>query len=443
MNQRMTRRIRMMMLALVLAASAGAQQKPLALTEAIDLSVKNSKALKGSEARIAAAQAAVAEARDRRLPDASVSGSYLRLNKPNVSLKTGQPAGGNGGGSGESPAINSAAYAMANVSLPIYAGGRIRYGTESAQYLEKAARLDAETDREEVIANTIDAYNNLFKARAAMLIVDSNLVAARERVRELTNQEQQGILARNDLLKAQLAQSNTELALVDAQNNWQLANINMNIMLGLPDSTELLPDSASLRIPVQVKPLADYVQDGLRSRHEIEALSLRRQAAGVGVKAARAERLPSVALTAGYVALTVPNFLTVTNAINLGVGIKYDIASLWKNKARVQAAQAREAEAAAGVAQWNDAVRLQVHQRYLAYLTAQKKIDVNAVAVAQATENDRVIRNKFHNGVATTTELLDADAALLQARLNYAFSKNDAVVAYYKLLQASGTLNNQ
>ncbi|RYY41832.1 MAG: TolC family protein [Chitinophagaceae bacterium] len=440
MTQRRDRRIGSTLLALLLAAGASAQQKPLALKEAIDLSVKNSKALKGREARIAEAKAAVAEARDRRLPDASVSGSYLRLNKPNVSLKTAQ--NGNGG-SGGSPTVNSAAYAMANVSLPIYAGGRIRYGMESAQYLEKAAQLDAGADRDEVIANTIDAYNNLFKARAAMNIVDSNLAAARERVRELANQERQGIIARNDLLKAQLAQSNIELALMDAQNNWQLANINMNIMLGLPDSTELLPDSASLRIPVQVKPLTDYVTDGLRSRSEIEALSLRRQAAGVGVKATRAERLPSLALTAGYVALTVPNFLTVTNAVNLGIGVKYDIGSLWKNKAKVQAAQAREAEAAAGIEQLNDAVRLQVHQRYLAYLTAQKKIEVNATAVAQAQENDRVIRNKFANGVATTTELLDADAALLNARLNYSFAQNDAVVAYYKLLQASGNLNNQ
>ena len=434
-----TRRIKIpaTLLALLLAAGAGAQQRPLTLQEAIDLSVKNSKALKGSGARIAAAQAAVAEARDRRLPDASVSGSYLRLNKPNVDLRTSQNSGGSGGG-GQTASPNSAAYIMGNVSLPLYAGGRINYGIQSSQFLEKAARLDAGNDRDEIISNTIDAYNNLFKARAALLLVDSNLVTARERVRELGNQERQGLLARNDLLKAQLAQSNTELALVDAQNNWQLANINMNLMLGLADSTELLPDSASLRTPVTVKPMADYVSDGLRARHDIEALSLRRQAAVIGVKATRAERLPSVALTAGYVALDVPKVLTVTNAINLGLGVKYDIGTLWKNKARVQAAQARADEAAAGIEQLSDAIHLQVSQRYLAFLTARKKIDVNATAVAQAEENNRVIRNKFNNQLATTTELLDADAALLQARLNYAFAQNDAVVAYYKLLQASG-----
>jgi len=63
--------------------------------------------------------------------------------------------------------------------------------------------------------------------------------------------------------------------------------------------------------------------------------------------------------------------------------------------------------------------------------------------VAQATENYRVINNKYKNALATTTELLDADAALLQARLNYTNAQSDAIVAYQKLLQAAGTLSTE
>ncbi|RYY97734.1 MAG: hypothetical protein EOO11_10030 [Chitinophagaceae bacterium] len=215
--------------ALLLAVPAGAQEAhPLSLKEAIDRSVQNSKALQAGAARIAGAQAAVREAQDRRLPDASVSASYLRLNKPNVNLKT-KPASG-GTGAQESASPNAAAYAMANVSVPLFAGYRIKYGIESAKYLEQAVKLDAQEDREAVVANAIEAWNNLFKARAAVALVDSNLAAARERVRELANQERAGIIPRNDLLKAQLAQSNTELALLDARNNWELANVNMNIL---------------------------------------------------------------------------------------------------------------------------------------------------------------------------------------------------------------------
>ncbi|RYZ22171.1 MAG: TolC family protein [Chitinophagaceae bacterium] len=435
-NSSITARTLTLAAAFLLAGVASAQ-RVLPVNEAVTLSLQNNKALQGSAARIAGAQAAVREAQDRRLPDASVSGSYMRLNKPNVSLKT-QRSNGNGGSEMASP--NSAAYGMANVSLPLYAGGRIRYGIESSQLLEKAAQLDADADREAVVANTLEAYNNLFKAQAAVRLVSENLATATERVRELGNQERNGLLARNDLLKAKLAQSNIELALVDAQNNLELANVNMNLMLGLPDSTRLVPDSAALPAPTALAPVENFVQEALKQRSDLEALGFRREAAATGVKAVRAERLPSLAVTGGHVALTVPGVLSVTNALNIGLGVKYDIGSLWKNKARVQAAQAREQEAVAGIAQLSDGIRLQVHQRYLAYLTSRKKIDVYATAIEQAEENDRVIRNKFRNGLATTTELLDADAALLQARLNRAFAENDASLAYYRLREAAGTL---
>jgi outer membrane protein TolC len=69
---------------------------------------------------------------------------------------------------------------------------------------------------------------------------------AQLRTKELTGMEKNGLLARNDLLKAQLRESNMEYNLSDAENSWQLANVNMNLMLGLPTTTELILDTANL-----------------------------------------------------------------------------------------------------------------------------------------------------------------------------------------------------
>src|ERR1700710_655648 len=60
----------------------------LTLKDAIGLSIKNSKQLKNNKAKIDEATAAVREAKDQHLPDFKISGSYLRLNNPNVNLKT-------------------------------------------------------------------------------------------------------------------------------------------------------------------------------------------------------------------------------------------------------------------------------------------------------------------------------------------------------------------
>lgn len=417
------------------------EKKTLTLQEAINLSLTNSKELKTNQARIEEATAAVREATERRLPEVTTSGSYLRLNQPDVNVKV--KPNSNGGTGGETAKPSQAIYGMANASLPIYAGGRVKYGIESARYLQKAAELDADNNREEVVLNTIDAYNNLYKAKAAVSLVQESMQQARERVKQFANLEKNGMLARNDYLKAELQASNTELALLDAQNNWKLAMINMNLMLGLPEQTELTVDSSSLTASASLQPVDDYVQQALQHRKDLEALSYRKKAAQVGVKATAAEKLPSIALTGGYVAADIPGVLTVTNAMNVGVGLQYNLSSLWKNKSKVEQAKAREKQLVISESMLNDAIRLQVNQAYQNYLSSQKKIDVYATAMQQATENYKIVSNKYNNGLATVTDLLDADVAQLQARMNHAFAQSDAAVAYNKLLQATGLLTNQ
>ena len=429
-------------LAIALAGLANAQDKrSLSLNEAIDLSIKNSKELKINRAKIEQASAAVREALDRRLPDAKVSGSYLYLSNPSIDMKTKTSSSGGGGNGGGTPKVNQAAYGLLNISMPVYAGGKIRYGIESSKYLAHAQELDAENNKEQVIENTIEAYVNLYKAGAAVTLYNENLLQAQQRVKDFANLEQNGLLARNDLLKAQLQTSNVELALLDARNNWELANVNMNLMLGLPQSTVLSPDSTVINQNFTVQTLDGYVQSALKNRKDIEALGLRKQAADVGVKAAKSDLLPNIALTGGYVAADIPKLLAITNAVNIGVGVQYNIGSLWKNKAKVEEAEGRSRELQATQELMNDNIRLQVNKAYLNWLSSQKKIDVYAKAIEQADENYRIVKNKYANSLATLTDLLEADVAQLQARLNYSLAKADAVVVYNQLLEASGTLS--
>ncbi len=427
-----------------LSLPANAQGRKIKVEEAIDLSIRNSHQLRYDSAKIMEASAAVQEARENRLPNASVSASYVRLNNPNVDLKI--KSGNSGGGADSSKSsmgsINSAAYGFLNVSMPLYAGSKIKYGIESAKYLAEAAKLDATDNRDEVILNTINAFDNLYKAKAAVNLVNDNLNSARERVKQFTSLEQNGVIARNDLLKAELQQSTIEVSLLDAENNWKLANINMDIMLGLPDTTTLDPDLDSFAPADKLLSIEEFIQSAQQHRSDIASLDLKRKAAAIGIKIAKSDYYPSVALTGGYIALYVPNFVTVTNALNVGVGVSYNLASLWKANSKVQQAKAREMQVEANQNILSDAVRLQVHQAYLAYMLSVRKIDTYKSAVEQAEENYKIVKNKYDNALATTTDLLDADVAQLQSRLNYAFSQADASAAYSKLLKTAGIIGN-
>ena len=420
------------------------EKKTLSLDEAINLGLQNSKKLKINKAKIEEATAAAKEATEKRLPDAKASASYLRVNAVNVDLKT--KSGNTGGGTGpavEQPKVSQALYGLVNVSLPIYTGGKIRYGIESSKFLEKAEMLDAENDKEEVIQNTIEAFANLFKAKTAVRLVQENLNEARQRTKELTGMEKNGLLARNDLLKSQLRESNMEFNLSDAENSWQLANVNMNLMLGLPTSTQLILDTSGLGRKDDDKVLDDYLNAALSNRKDIAAIDLRKKAAESGVKSAKGDLYPSLALTGGYIGLDIPDFLSVPAAMNVGVGVSYNIGSLWKNKAKVQQAEARVKQITFTEAMMDDDMRLEVNRSYLSLMTNRKKIEVSAKAVEQAEENYRIVKNKFDNSLATTTDLLDADIAQLQARLSYTLSRADAFVAYHKLLQTAGLLSTE
>lgn len=405
------------------------------LQQAIDLSIKNSNNLKIADSKVLQASADLQEAKDRKLPNASVSASYLRLSSANVDLKSAQ------NNNRPSPKVNQAVYGIANVSMPLYAGSRIKYGIESAEYLQKAAQLNVENDKESVVYNTIQAYTNLYKSSKSVTVIKENLNASVQRDSLFSRLEQNGILARNDLLKAQLATSNIELSLLDAQNNFTIANINMALILGLPENTFIEVDSSFVNITQQLKPFIEMENMALQNRKDVQAITFQKKAAAVGVKVAKAEAYPTIALTGGYIAADIPKLITVTNAINIGLGVQYNIASLWKNNTKLTQARAKEVQLNATESLLNDGIKLQLNRDYQNYLFAKKKIDVYEKSIAQATENYRITKNKYDNNLVTITELLEADVLLLQAKLNASVAKADAALAYNKILSTTGTLS--
>jgi len=425
------------LLALITATKLqGQEARRITLQEAIDLSIANSHLLKNNSAKIDEAVAAVKQANEKKLPDFTISGSWLYLPIiPNISLKTNSSSG-----AGASPNVSQAMYTSTAISMPLFTAGKLNYGIESAKYLEKAARLNADENKEAIIFNSISAFSNLYKARAAVELVKEYLEQSNKRVQDFSNLEKNGLLARNDLLKAELQSSNIELTLLDVENNLQLASVNMALMLGLPEKTILIPDSASLIKAVAVKSLEEYEQQALTERKEIGSLLLHKKIAELGVKLVKADYYPGLALTGGYIAANVPGFLTITNAVNVGIGVKYSLSSIWKTKTKLSAAGARLHQLTANEFMLIDQIRLQINESYHAYTLSDKRIKVYQKALLQSTENFRIIKNKYDNTLATATDLLEAEVTQLQSRLMVVSATVDAIVAYNKLLQTAGIL---
>lgn len=416
-------------------ANANAQEKKqLSLDEAVQLGIQNSKNLKIDAAKIEEATADLLAAKNRQLPDLSVSGSYLYLPlKPNIDLKI--PGVASGG-----PEVHQVAYGSANLSVPIYSGGRIKYGIQSAKYLVEASKLSTENDKVAIAYNVAQAYNNLFKANQSIKVLEENLSASQKRDETFLKLENNGVIARNDRLKANLQTSNIELQLLEARNNYNIANINMDLLLGLPDATEIEVDQQYIDEADDVKPVDFYLNEARENRKDLQALDQQRKAAELGTRSAKAENLPSIAFTGGYVAADIPKFLTIYNAVNVGVGVSYNLSNLWKENSSLKQSKAREMQLSATNELLNDNIKLDVNREFQNTDYSKKRIAVFEKAAVQANENYRITKNKYDNGLATMTELLDADAAQISANVGVINAKADAALAYRKLLQTTGTL---
>lgn len=419
------------------AAINAQEKKQLTLDEAVQLGIQNSKNLKIDAAKIEEATADLLEAKNRQLPELKVSGSYMYLPiKPTIDLKISTGSGGGSAG----PDVHQVAYGSVNLSVPIYSGGRIKYGIQSAKYLVEASKLSTENDKIAIAYNVAQAYNNLFKANQSIKVLEENLTASQKRDETFLKLENNGVIARNDRLKANLQTSNIELQLLEAKNNYNIANINMDLLLGIPETTEIEVDQNYIDEGSEVKAVAYYVNEARENRKDLQALAQQRKAAELGSKSAKAENLPSIAFTGGYVAADVPKVLTLYNAVNFGVGISYNLSNIWKENSSLRQSQAREKQLAATDELLNDNIKLDVNREYQNTDYSKKRIAVYEKAAEQANENYRITKNKYDNGLATMTELLDADAAQISSNVGVINAKADAALAYRKLLQTTGTL---
>lgn len=429
-------------LALISTVYLHAQEnKTLSLQQAIELGLDNSKQLKVALSKSKEAEYVTRERKENLIPDVEMSGQYMRMNEPNVDLSIPLSGESTSSESGMSIVPQYVMLGMATAKMPLFTGLKIRNGIRSAEYLENAAQLDVEKQRSEVILNLVNAYINLYKAQEAVKLVEENLDESKQRVQDFSRMKDNGVLALNDLLKAQLLESNTSLALLDAQNNQRVANYNMDLLLGLPETSALLLDSVNIEQIDGFLNITDLHEKAISDRKDLKAIEERQKASETAVKIAQGDYFPSIGLSGGYAALDIDQIATISNAWNVGVGVSFNLSQLYKNGSNIQQAKQQFVQTQLKHEQLTDQVKSEVFHSYSDYQESLQRMEVYEKAEVLAKENYRITKNKHSNSLATTTDLLDADIDLFQAELNLRFSKADALLAYCKLLEVSGQLN--
>lgn len=427
---------------LAVAAVTGsmAQTKTLTLEEAIQLGIQNSRQLKLSQSKIDQAVSQFEQSKDLALPSAKVSGGYsqalMLANKLSIPGDSGKTS------TIKLPFANTLYQANLNINEPIFAGNQFKYAKASADLLVHMSRLDAEQDKDEVVFTIVSAYLNYYKIKQNQVIVQQNLEDIQGKLDEIIKYERQGLATQNDVLRFELQKSNTELSILELENNRRIANYNMNILLGLTDSTTVTLQDVSYKLDVDSS-YDQYLQEAMRDRKEFGSLNYQAQLADLNVKKIHDQKLPTVGIGGQlyYFNLSkplIPKSGAFLAPFVIGVNASWDISTLYKNKNKVSEANIERQQVSENRDIESDKVKAEVHQSYMQYHLALEKIKILQTSITQATENERVMESKFHNNLATTTDRIDAQTILYQSRISLELAKADATISYYGLLKSTG-----
>ena len=415
------------------------QKRSMTLKEAVEMAVTNSDAASLAKAKVETSKLELDVTKNNRYPSVKASGQYMRLSSANVNSNFQSGDSGTGSGTESKPLkVDQLMLGQVNASMPIFSGFKITNSIKESESLYKSQTYAEKHSKEQIGLQVVELFASLYKAQQMADLIEDNLKTADQRVKDFTAMEQNGLIARNDLLKAQLQQSNVQLSLDNAKKNTAIVNHQLTTLLKLPETTEVEIDIEAIKRDMAT----NSVNSGQGERNDLKSLELKREAAENGIKIAKANYYPSLSLSGGYIAFDLNNVLTVTNAMNVGVGLSYDLSSIFKNGKNVKLAKNRAKETEIAVSQLNDEIREEVFQAEQNYSLSQKQSLVYEKAVEQATENYRIVKDKYDNSLSDTNDLLEADYQQLQSKINQALSKADVAQKYYELQFATGKLTS-
>lgn len=432
------RHIFTLLLLLATVNAVNAQDRTLTLDEAVKLGLANSKILKYSQAKIDQAVSQYNQAKDLALPTGSVSYMYSRAQIPANTLNLGES-------SFSLPKSANANLGIASIAEPIFAGGKFKYAKESTDLLVKIARLDVDNDKDQVSYGIINAYYNLYKVLQSRKVVEQNLTSIDQQIKQSQRFFEQGLVTKNDVLRFQLQRSNIELNGIDLESNRKVINYNLDVLLGLPETTQISVDQVNTT-DHPVLPLTNYIDTAFANRQEIKQLDLRTRYAETNIKNTRADRLPTLAATVGAYYLDIalnplPSRGSYITPITAGLTFSWNFGSLWTNKNRVTEARIVRDQTLINKGITTDSLKNEVNQNYQDYVTALSKVNLLQASIAQATENNRLQESRYKSNISSATDRADAQTLLYQAQINLELAKADAGLAYYNLLKSTGKIN--
>lgn len=385
------------------------------------------------------ARRALNEARDGRLPDIGVAASVGYI-------ANGFTTDRGFGDRRVAPIPHLSNGLSLNITQPVYAGGGITARIDMARLGTDAARLSAELERDNVRMSLTEWYLDLYKYNNLRRVVESNIARARKVLADMEARYDQGVALRNDITRYELLLSDLELQLIRINNMTDVINNELVTVAGLPSNTIVVPDSTIIdRMPDAAASAEWWQEEAGRNSPSLRLARTRVDMSLASERMARSERLPRIDLRAGWtldgpILVEVPPINRNLSYWFVGVGISYNISSVYKGSRKVARARAATHAAADRSEVAGQNLGLAVRADHIRYLEAFDELRTQEKSVELARRNYDTTLRRYNEGMALITDMLDASDSQLEAEQRLVNARINIIYYYYKLLYTSGKI---
>ena len=330
-------------------------------------------------------------------------------------------------------------------SQVIYAGGAVAKEIERSKLQKKEAELEYVENRQDIRFLLAGYYLDLFQLNNQKRVYESNISQTRLLVKDMKASYRQGTALKSDITRYELQLQSLELSLTSVKDKIDVLSHKLATAVGLEPDVLILPDTTELlKFNVENRTEEDWLLE-IHHTPSVRLADIRIEQEKNKQDLIRAERRPKISLVAandftGPILIEVPPLNNNFTYWYAGVGISYNIDALFKSKRKLKQAQlaTRKMEEARRVAE--EEAENDIHAAYVNLNEAYIRLRTQKKSVQLAHENFNIVRQRYVNGLALITDMLDASNTQLDMELQLANYQIGILYQYYLLKKLTGNL---
>ena len=425
--------------AMMMAPHATAQkpQRKITIGELFTLVESGSKTLRMQKSGVDVSARGIEEAKSKRQPDV---GASLQMSYNGNVVMTDRDFG-NVKGFSQPHFGNSFALEAQQV---VYAGGAIDAGLRLAELQKSMSENAVALTRNQQRFLALGQYLDLYKLDNGMKVYQSNIALTEKLIADINTKQQQGMALKNDVTRYELQMEQLKLGKRKLEDQKRILNHQLCNTLGLED-VMVEPEVDLDRIGDAGVKEADLQSTAAMLSPVIRQSALEMQASDQQLKLAKSEMMPKVALVAsenfmGPFTYDIPPIDNNFNVWYVGVGVRYSLSSLFKSNKTVRKAKAQQLQSREAHAVVSERVNNDMQQAYTIHQQAFVELHTQQKSVELASQNYKVMNNRYLNQLALVTDMVDASNLKLNAELQEVNARINVAYTYYNMMYVAGNL---